>query len=74
MSNKICHWEDLEQSGKFDDYESQARYYSREIAVSFGVFLGLSCTYINKSYYLYLGKPYTTEQLFDYWLKNIAYE
>ncbi len=74
MSNKLPYWDDLEESGKYDNYESQATDFSREIAVAFGVFLGMKCTYINKSYYLYLGNSYTTKQLFDYWLKNIAYE
>lgn len=58
----------------YDDYGSLTRDFSREIAVAFGSFLGMKCTYINNSYYLYLGNHYTTEQLFDYWLKNIAYE
>lgn len=74
MSNKLPNFEELEESGNYDDYGSLTRDFSREIAVAFGSFLGMKCTYINNSYYLYLGNHYTTEQLFDYWLKNIAYE
>lgn len=42
-----------------------------DLPVKFGIFLGQKCQYVNNSYYSYLGKTYTTQQLYQYWIENI---
>jgi hypothetical protein len=41
-----------------------------DIAIKFGIFLGKRCNWVNNSYYSYLGKTYSNEQIFKEFISN----
>lgn len=43
---------------------------TKDVAIKFGNFLGQKCFWVNNAYYSYQNKTYTTEQLFEEFLKQ----
>ena len=53
-----------------NDAASKSAEITEQVAIEFGSFLGKKCNWVNNSYYSYLGKTYTTKQLFQEFLKT----